>query len=163
MPKLQKLNTFLMINHIQALQSINTNYPSLTELSLTTCTSTTAVSLGYLQLPGLRSLTMWFRHMNTTHGLWNGSSNFARLERLHLMHGYELYLVEVAQLCQFFRKESIIDLMLCVYILDGNLIDTLALSFPSLSTLINMLCGWTSHLRRSTWSALKQLPIPCTC
>ncbi len=136
MPNLQKLNTFLMIDNVQAFQSINANYPALTELSLTTCTPTTMVSLGYLQLPELRSLTLWFRHMNTTHGFWNGSSSFTQLQTLHLMHDCELSSDEVTQLCRFFRKASIIDLMLCVHILDGDLIDTLALSFPSLLTLI---------------------------
>ncbi|KAF4583430.1 hypothetical protein EYR38_002181 [Pleurotus pulmonarius] len=136
MPNLQKLNTFLMIDNVRAFQSINANYPVLTELSLTTCTPTTVVSLGYLQLPELRSLTLWFRHMNTTHGFWNGSSSFTQLQTLHLMHGCELSSDEVTQLCRFFRKASITDLMLCVHIIDGDLIDTLALSFPSLLTLI---------------------------
>ncbi|KAF7426145.1 hypothetical protein PC9H_008511 [Pleurotus ostreatus] len=136
MPRLRKLSIFLMINDIQAFQSINTNYPALTELTLTTFTPATIVSLAYLQLPELRSLTLWFRHINTTQGLWNGSSSFTKLETLHLMNGCELCPDEVAQLCRFFKKANIIDLMLCVYILDGDLIDTLALSFPSLSTLI---------------------------
>ncbi|KAF9495011.1 hypothetical protein BDN71DRAFT_1590039 [Pleurotus eryngii] len=136
MSRLQKFNIFLMINDIQAFQSINTNYPAPTELTLATCTPATIASHAYLQLPELRSLTLWFRHMNTTQGLWNGSSSFTKLETLHLVNGCELCPDEVAQLCRFFKKANIIDLMLCVYILDRDLIDALALSFAFLSTLI---------------------------
>ncbi|KAF4593603.1 hypothetical protein EYR40_008390 [Pleurotus pulmonarius] len=136
MSKLKTLSTLLTFDDLRAIQSINTNYPALAELSLAQWMSGTTASLGQLQLPSLRSLELMSGAVRIPQGFWNGSSSFTQLEKSSLWSSEALSPSEVSQMCRFFATSlNITKLLLRVEVLEAELFDSLAFAFPSLHSL----------------------------
>lgn len=138
MPKLRELTFYTLIRNPGTFEGISFNFPALRKLKMwpiTIMASSPPPSLETLQLPELHTLEMWFQHSNMLLPFPHRSSTgLPRLETFHLLTEH-VSKTEVSRICTFWKGTGITRLLLKVEILNGELIDLLAASFPVLRDL----------------------------
>ncbi|KAJ8694590.1 hypothetical protein PTI98_007248 [Pleurotus ostreatus] len=131
MRKVRELSTRLSFQNPRAFEAISTNYPLVTKLALTPVIDMEPPPfLEDLMLPELRTLRLWMPELIP--GFWHGASSSLLLNELYITTAAHMPSEEVARLCRFFSRTQITHFSVSIEVLDAQLIDLLAGSFPNL-------------------------------